>query len=137
MTFISWNKKYSVGIERIDGQHQKLFKILNKLYDHLNKGEKSNISSILNDLLDYTIFHFSTEERFMKKYDCPHLQSHQEQHKIFINEVKKKKRKYKAGSDISKEILQYLKDWTCHHILTEDLRMGSFFKEKGISYDED
>ena len=33
MAFFTWNNSYSVGVRQFDGEHQKLFSIMNDLYD--------------------------------------------------------------------------------------------------------
>ena len=63
MPFIEWNEKYSVHIEEIDSQHKKIFSIINRLHSALKarKGKKV-IGNLLDELVDYTYYHFATEE---------------------------------------------------------------------------
>ena len=64
-----WNEIYELGIPEIDLQHKKLISISNELYDVATKGDvnlKITMSKILKNLTDYTVYHFTSEEEFMK-----------------------------------------------------------------------
>ena len=58
-----WQKNYALGIPIIDEQHQKLVHLLNKLAVGLAyQAAKLEIKNIFNELTQYTIYHFQTEE---------------------------------------------------------------------------
>ena len=67
---IEWNDEYLLGIQEIDNQHKKLVAIANELYDITTGNSevyKLEMSKVLKKLTDYTVYHFSSEEEFMKK----------------------------------------------------------------------
>jgi hemerythrin-like metal-binding protein len=64
-----WNDKYETGIEIIDQQHQQLIGLLNQLINHLAQQASFNkLNSIFDELKNYTLYHFQTEEAVWKQY---------------------------------------------------------------------
>ena len=64
MAFLDWESKYEINVVEVDNQHKKLFTILNNLHESLCKGgEKAEQAKLLDELIDYTVDHFSTEEK--------------------------------------------------------------------------
>ena len=85
-----WNEIYELGIPEIDLQHKKLISISNELYDVATKGDvnlKITMSKILKNLTDYTVYHFTSEEEFMKKYGYQGAPMHKIAHDNFVAEV--------------------------------------------------
>ncbi len=67
--FYKWDKKFNTGIVWIDKQHKKLLEKINILVNAVIKREyRKEIESTIQFLEVYTKTHFSTEEKFMKKY---------------------------------------------------------------------
>ena len=83
---IGWQESYNLNIEEIDVQHKKLLAVANELYD-LIQGDaasyKNNVSKALKKLTDYTVYHFSSEETFMRKYGYPQSDFHKMHHPVF------------------------------------------------------
>ena len=129
MSWIEWNDALSVGVEEIDKQHKKLIEILNLLYDSIQEGkEKLVIEKIIKELLDYTKYHFTSEENYFKKLQYHDVQKHIEAHKRFIRDINKFQNDYMEKKEIiSSEILEYLKDWLINHIMIDDQSYGPYF----------
>ncbi len=135
MPYIDWNDDLSVLVKSFDEQHKKLISLINKLYDAMKERKGREIlGEILNELIEYTKFHFKSEEDLMLKYNYPAYNEHLEEHSKLTKEVLLFKEKYeKRDIFISSEVLLFLKDWLTHHILETDKKYGVFFKEKGIN----
>jgi hemerythrin len=134
MAVLIWNDSLSVKIDSIDEQHKKLFEMINGFYDNINK--RSNNELILNligGMKDYTVMHFSTEERYMKQYNYPNYEQHKKEHQDFIAKVNALEEKLKKGTMIvSFEITSFLKDWIKNHIQHADKQYSDFFLKHGI-----
>jgi hemerythrin len=53
---------YTVGVKLIDDQHKKMFDTINQLIEVLGGvPTKSQIDEIVNNLVEYKKFHFTTE----------------------------------------------------------------------------
>lgn len=133
MSLISWNNDFSVNIKKIDNQHKKLVELLNKLHDGMKEGKgKEILKDILNELINYTEFHFSTEERLFKEYNYPDYKIHKKEHEDLTQKTKKIQQEFTGQTTIVIETLNFLKNWIYNHILKTDKKYASFFNNKGI-----
>ena len=66
MALITWNDSFSVNIAVIDQQHQKLITMINDLNAAMKQGRGRDVmGGIINGLVNYTITHFKSEERYL------------------------------------------------------------------------
>lgn len=95
---------------------------------------KEILGDILKKLVEYTLYHFSTEEKYFDKYEYPESETHKQQHKDLVDQVAKIKEKFDAGERVlSIEVMNFLRDWLHDHILGSDVKFGPFLKEKGLA----
>lgn len=121
-----WKEDYSIGVELIDSQHEELFNIANKAYDLLKNDfftdKYDKIIEILEELKEYTIFHFKTEEEFMLNKKYKKFFSHKIEHDNFmqkINDVDLKKVDQEQQKHLM-DILEFVVQWINQHILERD-----------------
>jgi len=126
MPLIIWGPKLCVGIEQIDDQHKKLVEIVNKLNDAMVAGHgREVIGPTLNELIRYTQYHFSTEERLMAAHGYEHTAEHKAQHAKLLQDVGEFKTRFDSGNSmLSIELLRFLRDWLSGHILGSDLKLA-------------
>lgn len=127
---IAWKDDFLVGIDEIDEQHKKLFAIANKAYELLNNDlyldKYDRIVSIIEELKDYTVFHFTFEEEYMMKIKYKRFFTQKIQHESFmkkINEINLNE----IDSDQDKsllELLDFIINWISNHILIMDKQIG-------------
>ena len=132
MTNIQWNDAYSIGFKVIDDQHKKLIGFLNDLYAAQSHGMlQANISGTLDKLAEYTVYHFSEEEKLFEFYKYPKAAEHKEEHIYFVDKVKDLQLELSKGSVVlSLKTMDFLKDWTITHILGTDKEFGDFVNQK-------
>lgn len=125
-TMIKWKDDYKIGIDLIDEQHQKLFEIAGRAYDLLKNNFKMDkydaIVDIIEELKEYTAYHFKTEEDYMQSIEYKRFFSQKVQHNDFIEKIN--------GIDLKKvddnqgtyliEILEFIANWIGEHILGQD-----------------
>ncbi|MCS7280915.1 MAG: bacteriohemerythrin, partial [Desulfobacterota bacterium] len=81
MPFIEWTDKNKTNVKICDEQHKKLFQLVNDLFDAMKEGKAKEImGKILGELIHYTAYHFSTEEKLMEQYGFPGLFWHRKEH---------------------------------------------------------
>ncbi|MBF0300227.1 MAG: hemerythrin family protein [Oligoflexia bacterium] len=122
MDLIVWSTVYSVSVEIIDEQHQRLMEMVNRLHraQESNQGDDVTLR-ILDDLIEYTVYHFKTEEEMFEKSAYPNRERHISHHKALVGEVSKKVNDFKGNKEgIREQIMVFLTDWLKDHILAED-----------------
>jgi hemerythrin len=128
-----WNEKFNVGIDLIDEHHKTLLGLILDLQRSL-RSERINhkvIKDTLNELSSYTRYHFTAEEKLMKKFDYPEFDAHVKEHQKFIEEVEWLIVKYEQNQqDINIEMLNFLKEWLVKHILVSDKGYSSLLEGK-------
>lgn len=135
MALVNWSDEYSVHVVEIDDQHKKLVGIVNELHDAMIQGKaKSVLSNVLSELIDYTLYHFSTEEKFFDKYDYPEAAVHIEQHQNLVEQVADLQKKYESGEKVlTIDVMNFLRDWLHDHIIGSDKKFGPFLNSKGVN----
>ena len=132
--FVEWKDSYSVGIESIDLQHQKLLNLINQLQTAVDysTGEQFEREA-LDELVDYTKTHFSYEEGLLKDNDYPDFEPHKAQHEEMFVKVQEVLADYEKDQDTAmSNAAEYLKDWLIKHINGTDKEYSSFLIEKGV-----
>jgi hemerythrin len=134
MAAINWNETLSVKIDSIDLQHKKLIDLINSFYDHINQGsQKDKMLELIKALKDYTVFHFSTEEKYMKQTNFPDFKNHKAEHDKFVSTVLNFEERYKNGKLLlTIEITNFIKEWISKHIMGTDKKYTDFFIKNGI-----
>ena len=124
---IKWENKFNTGYKRVDDQHKELVNILNKLNllvmnkDISKEDVAEELNGIIKDMIDYVVYHFSTEEAIMKAIDYSGFKAHVVKHRNFTNKVLEEVNNYKDGKPIDiKELIMFLRDWLFNHIVVED-----------------
>jgi hemerythrin len=135
MALLNWTENYSVKIKEIDTQHKKLVDIINNLHDSMKAGKsKEVLGKILEELINYTGYHFKTEEDLFDKYGYPEKNTHKRQHGDLVDQVLKFKANFDNGkSVVSIDIMNFLRDWLTQHIAGSDKKYSSYLNGKGVS----
>ncbi len=134
MQLFPWKREYSIYVNEIDQQHQNLIKILNDLASAMSKGKgKDVLGETLNELIDYTVYHFSEEEKYFDQINYPNAEEHRKEHKLFIEDVLKFKANYEEEKVVlTIELMRYLKDWVIHHINGVDKEFGRYLRDSKV-----
>jgi hemerythrin-like metal-binding protein len=132
MEKLFWKDEYSVGVERIDRQHQHLFEIVNKLVERPSSPEDSGVfSEILAEMVSYAREHFTDEEELMQEYGYPEIELHKKQHAYFIDTTAELSISFMDNKrTATEEITEFLILWLTTHVLKSDMKYKEFFKAK-------
>jgi len=133
---VDWKETYSVGIETFDNHHRKLFELINGLSKISDSGEAESdvVSKTLKELLEYTKYHFTEEERVLGEFGHPDLAIQKEEHEFFANKVKGYCSYYLAGSEpLAADVVEFLHEWLANHIMEKDQHYKTLLKSKGVS----
>lgn len=122
-----WRDEYAVGVPEIDEQHRKLIDMISGFYGAIGSGEQARaaLGQLLGSLLDYTRYHFSTEERLMTA-SYPAARSHQEEHDGFVAKVNDMSERFHGGRLVlSIEATSFIRDWLIDHIMKADKELAA------------
>ena len=124
MALMEWKDSYSVGVDKLDNDHKRLIDIINRV-DEADKAGKS-VQWVLEELRNYTEYHFKAEEERMKEAGYPDLEEHMREHKAFVQWLTTVERTYNLAPDahfhIAETVNEYLREWLTHHILLVDMQ---------------
>ncbi len=120
--------EYVIGNAEIDDQHRTLM----QLAEQFNTAIKAHrpgpeIARRFDELVEYTRFHFATEEGWMERHGYPGLSDHRRQHAGLIEEVGHIRERLAQGGELV--VLQTIKDWLVGHIASSDRAMGRFLAQ--------
>lgn len=130
MALAVWDNKYATGNLVVDGQHKKLFEMVNDLHDALLAGKGRDMMGVtLKGLASYTKEHFSTEERLMTQKAYPGFPDHKRKHEDLLGQVGQLVTDFDAGKlTLPLTLARFLSDWIRHHIDEEDQKMAQWLK---------
>jgi hemerythrin-like metal-binding protein len=133
MEEIIWDSSWNIGQAEIDTQHRKWIEIYNRLQRTVFSWNDKNINEsqkiILKEILNYTRYHFESEEKLMRETSYPDSYNHWRLHKDFDNLIYEKNRNLAEGAIIlNSELLSLIKNWLVQHIQVEDQKFGCYLR---------
>ncbi len=125
MPLINWTPNYSIGIQAIDADHRHLFLLVNRFHDAYQANhDKTQILSLLRNLILYAETHFRHEEDYMQQIAYPEIEEHKQMHNQFIEQVFRLQDEYESGVlRLSDDVMDFLKDWLTRHIIETDSKL--------------
>jgi hemerythrin-like metal-binding protein len=120
--YLQWTQDLSVNNHQIDSEHQRWIEILNNFYDGLQSGKpKEKLEELVSAMIDYTKYHFASEEKHMKAMGYPDVDKHIDLHQQYVNQIEGYLEKFKSKKLIlSLEVTNFLKSWLIEHIKGAD-----------------
>ena len=122
-----WKKEFELGIETIDNQHKKLLEIGNRISDLLathdeESDDYDDIIEVIEELKDYTVYHFQNEEKYFIEFKYPDYANHKKEHDAFIAYIGSVDlRKIDENQEkFMKDLLKKVINWVFNHIITTD-----------------
>jgi hemerythrin-like metal-binding protein len=121
-----WRDEYNIGVDVLDKEHQRLFKIINKLFAFSDEEKKSQwaCQEGIKYFKDHAVKHFAEEEKYMASINYEGLSTHRLLHRGFRKntlpalEAELEQSKYSAGA--VNHFLGVCAGWLIGHTLTED-----------------
>ncbi len=121
-----WNDRYNVGVNVIDKEHKKLFRILNKLFAYGQQETKRSwvCQETVKYFKDHALRHFQDEEEYMASIGYAGLKTHRRIHKNFRETTLPALEKELELADYSEEAVNHFlgvcAGWLIGHTLIED-----------------
>jgi hemerythrin len=121
--------RYRTGITFVDEEHEKLFEIIREtdkvIHSELLHDKYDEITRILGELKDYTVFHFRDEEEYMEKIAYKDLAAQRRAHQAFVEKLEEINLDEVDNNQQSylEELIQFLTGWLVNHILKMDKKI--------------
>ncbi len=134
MALLNWDESFSVKVNLIDRQHQKLFGIVNSYHDAVQGGKLAPaLFKLLDGLAEYATVHFATEERYFAQFNYKDTEAHKHEHKILTAKIVDLKSKVKVGINVEDdEVSKFLQIWLEAHIKGTDHKYIDCFSKNGL-----
>jgi len=133
---MEWEEKYEQGVIWQDFQHKQFIDNLNILLHMVTSKEKDEraFNRVANFTIQYCNNHFKTEELYMKKHAYPRIKKHTDEHKQFVQDLKKIISDKNFGNiEKASTLLNKLMSWFVQHILETDKYLAAFIKKHNLS----
>ncbi|MEW6990566.1 bacteriohemerythrin [Colwelliaceae bacterium 6441] len=127
---IHWGKKYIIGIDEADRQHNKMVDMMNEVHIMSLQGRSNTaIANALTVLLEYTQVHFTWEENYFDSFGYQKSIEHKNNHQKLISDLSSHINKIKVSNpaEIDDE-MDHLHKWLIHHIEHSDSDYAEYIK---------
>lgn len=121
-----WRKEFNIGVDIIDKEHQRLFKIINKLFSFKDEEKDSQwaCQEGVKFFKGHAVKHFADEEAYMASIHYEGLEQHRQIHKNFRENTLPALEQELENSSYSPEAVDHFlgvcAGWLIGHTLTED-----------------
>jgi hemerythrin len=127
-----WKDSLKIGVPLIDSEHKELCDRIDQLFAACGQGKgKNEIVKTLEFLEDYTIKHFSDEEKLQRSSSYPKCREHKELHEFFKKKIADLKNDIvKDGATVAvvSKTNYFLMDWLLNHIQKVDTELANYIK---------
>ena len=116
----------------MDKEHQRLFEIIGEVNaligNDLLHDKYDEIVRLLDELREYTKFHFEDEEAYMQKINSPMLEAQKRAHQAFVDklmsiDLDKLEEIDDNQQEYLHELIEFLGGWLINHILKMDTQI--------------
>lgn len=120
-------EKLKTNIRIIDEQHKELFDIIKKI--KMTNDDKNQLKQFLIELIEYTKYHFKTEEEFCKKIDME-LYERQKRYHRWMKQILEKYLELideeVVITELREEVSELIEKWLENHILKDDMKLKDY-----------
>jgi hemerythrin-like metal-binding protein/PAS domain S-box-containing protein len=121
-----WTDALRTGVEQIDKDHQVLVSLVNGLFED----DGTNADKLIDELIDYTGYHFKREEAIMKACTYADMEAHIVQHRKLKERAVDLQNAWHSARDPKAllHIRKFLRGWLFDHIINSDTKMNDCAK---------
>ena len=130
-----WSESLSIGVQELDTDHYRMIEIMNRLHDGMVVGhQREELSAVLDELIEYTRYHFNHEESYFNRGDYPSAAVHHAEHELLVEQILQVREGLSSRSieDLDTELMNYLQSWLITHIMNTDKKLGPWLNAHGV-----
>ena len=136
MGLMTWDEKFSVGVDDFDTDHKILMDLINQLHDTYACGKGADaLEPVFETLMEYIERHFAREEVAMARCSYPGLADHHRQHAELRGTVLRMHECYLREEEpaLVLDLLEFLFSWWYVHILQEDMAYRPYLGQANVA----
>jgi hemerythrin len=127
MIAVEWSSRFEVGHERIDFEHQIFLNLIRAASD-LTQGAvtRQRVLMHLNEVKQYAVFHFTSEENMMFDVGYPDIEAHKKEHKKLLALFDDRLHQYRLEEIDLEQIVEFLFEWFALHTTQVDTQLAKY-----------
>src|SRR5690242_558427 len=95
----AWNANLDVGHEAMDYEHHLQIGLVSAFVDAVDQRRPWMARRLADQLMQYSVVHFGSEELLMEGADYPERERHAHEHAAFLGTIRELQRAYDAGEE--------------------------------------
>jgi hemerythrin len=126
---LRWTTALSIGVPELDGQHEELFRRVDRLLDAMLVHDRSEAVRLLAFLETHVRDHFAAEERVMHETSYPDAEQHVAEHAAFTAAIAALVGALAERGPSAWLVLRLEREvtgWVRDHIYSTDLALGRY-----------
>ena len=127
---MEWSNVYSLGDQKIDVEHKKLFELATLVEKSKNNAQQLEIA--VKELVRYTKFHFKSEENYMQSFNYSNLAEHIEIHTQIVDNLNSiiKNMTNEPHEKTYELIYDFVNNGLVQHIIIEDKKVQHYKRNR-------
>jgi len=121
---IEWGSQYFVGVDAIDSEHTILVKKINHFVDSINFKSKEEYIQAFDEVVSYTVEHFTHEEELQRSSDYLEYPAHKKIHDKLLKTMNEYQVLLKNDEVEFAKLVGFLKNWLLSHIMGVDMQFA-------------
>ncbi|NLC77770.1 MAG: hemerythrin family protein [Clostridia bacterium] len=134
-----WKEKYRLGVDKIDEQHEELFRRVSEFVLALRKegqweAKLPKVKETMEFMQSYVVTHFNDEEAYQQSIDYTGFEQHREIHEQFKAEVGQFAERFEQegfAEDLVQQFAGKLMAWLINHVAASDQKIAEYVRTKG------
>ena len=121
-----WNNNLQIDVDVIDKDHEGLVALLNRVTQE--PANMRNLGNLVDELIEYTRYHFQREETVMEVCRYPEIEKHRLLHRDLIARVDRLSQIWRENQtpETLKQFQTFLRDWLFDHIIKVDTGLAYY-----------
>jgi len=126
--YIHFEKKYLVGVDALDSQHQEIVTLVGELYESIIAKKPRDLHlELLTRFVKLAKTHFATEEQVLRTHRYPGYLRHKAAHEgLARNLMDYRERIVRRERELNIEYVDLMKLWLVDHFADFDLEYAKF-----------
>ena len=130
---IKWDPRLRVGIDVIDLEHQMMIMLVRKLDVAIKThARKQVLVRTVSELVEFTRFHFLSEENLMIESGYPELLAHEKVHSLLMSRLNMIAGRINRDILDPHETIDFLWDWLGAHVMQMDKALAAWLEARQI-----